>query len=322
MQRPESIEQSIAAFRGELAEIRRAITEAMPRQAIESIENEIRSLAQRIDDTRQNGMNGQALVGVERALGEIREALRSLTSAEQLAGFDDTVRNLGAKIDLIVRANSNPKALDQLEGTITALRSVVSNVASNEALARLSDEVHSLSAKVDQFAFSEGHGDSFAALEQRIAALTSTLENHERPAAVSPGSEHLEGALRALSDRLDHLPVAGVGSDNLSAFAHLEQRVSYLLERLEISAEPRPSHLERLEEGLQAVLRHLELQHAGFAAAPATELQPSPVKAIWSTRSSANCPTCDLASPKAAATPRIRSKSSTARSVTSLTASP
>ena len=267
LQRPDSIEQSIAAFRGELAEIRHAITEAMPRRAIESIENEIRSLAQRIDDTRQNGMNGQALIGVERALGEIREALRALTSAEQLAGFDDTVRNLGSKVDLILRANGDPNIIGQLEGTITALRSMVSNVASNEALARLSDEVHSLSSKVDQFAFSEGHGDSFAALEQRIAALTSTLETHERP-AVSQGSEQLEGALRALSDRLDHFPAGGAGGDNLSAFAHLEQRVSYLLERLEISTEPRGSQFERIEEGLQAVLRQLEIQHAGFSAAP------------------------------------------------------
>jgi localization factor PodJL len=267
LQRPDTIEQSIAAFRGELAEIRVAITEAMPRRAIESIENEIRSLAQRIDDTRQNGMDSQALTGVERALGEVREALRGLTSAEQLAGFDDTVRNLGSKIDLIVRANGDPGAIGQLEGAISALRSIVSNVASNEALARLSDEVHALSSKVDQFAFSEGHGDSFAALEQRIAALTSTLETHERP-AVSPGSEQLEGALRALSDRLDHLPAGGAGGDNLSAFAHLEQRVSYLLERLEISTEPRASHFERIEENLQAVLHRLDMQHAGFVATP------------------------------------------------------
>ena len=53
LQRPDHIEQSIAAFRSELAEIRHAITEAMPRRAIESIENEIRSLHQRIDESRQ-----------------------------------------------------------------------------------------------------------------------------------------------------------------------------------------------------------------------------------------------------------------------------
>src|SRR5207253_7755334 len=57
LQRPDGIEQSIAAFRNELAEIRLAITEAMPRRAIESIENEIRSLAHRIEDNRQSNID-------------------------------------------------------------------------------------------------------------------------------------------------------------------------------------------------------------------------------------------------------------------------
>ena len=150
LQRPSGIEQSIAAFRSELAEIRQAITEAMPRRAIESIENEIRSLSRRIDDTRQSGIDGQALAGIERALSEIREVLRSLTPAEQLAGYDEAIRNLGAKLDLILRASDDPSTIRQLEGAIAALRSIVSNVASNDALVRLSDDVRLLSSKVDQ----------------------------------------------------------------------------------------------------------------------------------------------------------------------------
>jgi localization factor PodJL len=262
LQRPDGIEQSIAAFRSELSEIRAAITEAMPRRAIESIENEIRSLSRRIDETRQSGTDGQALAGIERALSEIREVLRSLTPAEQLAGYDEAIRNLGGKLDLILRANDDPSAVQQLEGAIAALRAIVSNVASNEALARLSDDVHMLASKVDQLGRSEGNGDSFAVLEQRIAALTSTLEGRERP---GPGesSEQVEGALRALSDRLDRLPV---GNDSGAAFAHLEQRVSYLLERLEASTDPRAGNLGRVEDGLQDILRHLENQHANFAA--------------------------------------------------------
>ena len=262
LQRPDGIEQSIAAFRGELTEIRHAITEAMPRQAIESIENEIRSLSRRIDDTRQSGIDGHALAGIERALGEIREVLRSLTPAEQLAGYDEAIRNLGTKLDLILRAGDDPSTIRQLEGAIAALRSIVSNVASNDALARLSDDVHALSSKVDQLTRSEGHGDSFAILEQRIAALTSTLESRERP-AVGESSEHIESALRALSDRLDRMPV---GNDSASAFAHLEQRVSYLLERLEASTDHGAGNIGRVEDGLQDILRRLETQHASFAA--------------------------------------------------------
>jgi localization factor PodJL len=262
LRQPDGIEQSIAAFRVELAEIRTAITEAMPRRAIESIENEIRSLSRRIDDTRQSGSDGQALAGIERALSEIREVLRSLTPAEQLAGYDEAIRNLGAKLDLILRSNDDPSTVHQLEGAIAALRSIVSNVASTDALARLSDDVHMLSSKVDQLGRAGATSDSFAILEQRIAALTSTLETRAQPAATD-NSEQLEGALRALSDRLDRMPV---GNDSASAFAHLEQRVSYLLERLEASGDHGRNNLGRVEDGLQDILRHLETQHANFAA--------------------------------------------------------
>ena len=150
LQSPDGIEQSIAAFRSELAQIRQAITEAMPRRAIESIENEVRSLSRRIDDNKQSGIDAQALAGIERALSEIREVLRSLTPAEQLAGYDEAIRNLGAKLDLILRANDDPSTVQQLEGAIAALRAIVSNVASTDALARLSDDVRTLSSKVAQ----------------------------------------------------------------------------------------------------------------------------------------------------------------------------
>ena len=263
LQRPDHVEQSIAAFRSELAEIRHAITEVMPRRAIESIENEIRTLSRRIDDTRQNGSDGQALAGIERALGEIREALSSLTPAEQLAGYDDAIRNLGAKLDLILRSNDDPSTVQQLESAIVALRGIVSNVASNDALARLADDVHTLSSKVDQLSRSSSNSDSFAILEQRIAALTSTLEN--RPPAAIDHSEYLESALRTLTERLDRIPV---GNDNASAFAHLEQRVTYLLERLEASDRPAAPSIDlgRVEEGLHDILRSLERQHASLVS--------------------------------------------------------
>jgi len=273
LRRPDHIDQSISAFRSELAEIRHAITEAMPRRAIESIESEIRLLARRIDDTRQSGIDGHALGGIERALAEIREALRSLTPAEQLAGYDEAIRNLGAKLDQILRANDDPSTIHQLEGAIAALRAIVSNVASNDALARLSDDVRTLSAKVDQLARNDGHSDSLAALEQRIAALTFSLESRDQRPSGQDNSEQIERALRGLSDRLDRMPV---GNDNASAFAHLEQRVSYLLERLEASSDHGSGNLGRVEDGLQDILRHLERQHASITAfAAASQGEPA-----------------------------------------------
>ena len=265
LQRPDHVEESIAAFRSELAEIRQAITEAVPRREIESLENEIRSLSRRIDDSRQHGSDGQTLAGIERALGEIREALRSLTPAEQLTGYDEAIRNLGAKLDLILRSNEDPSTVQQLESAIAALRGIVSNVASNDALSRLAEDVHTLSAKVDQLSRFDGNSDAWGQLEQRLTALTATLETRQAPAA-SDNSEFLENALRTLSERLDRIPA---GDDNASAFAHLEQRVSYLLERLEASNDRSAAptvDLGRVEEGLHDILRSLERQHASLVA--------------------------------------------------------
>ncbi|MCC8941434.1 hypothetical protein H8A99_34615, partial [Bradyrhizobium sp. Arg68] len=266
LQRPDHLEQSIAAFRSELADIRQAITEAMPRRAIESIENEIRSLHRRIDEIRQDGSNGhgQVIAGIERALSEIREALRTLTPAEQLTGYDEAIRNLGAKLDMILRANDDPSTVHQLEGAIAALRAIVSNVASNDALLRLSEDVHALSAKVDQlsqFSRTDTASDAFGVLEQRIAALTSTMESRQAPGGYD-NSEAIEAAVRALSERIDRLQV---GNDSSSAFTHLEQRVAYLLERLE-ATDQRTGNLGRVEEALHDIMRHLEAQHAHIAS--------------------------------------------------------
>jgi localization factor PodJL len=263
LRRPDGIEQSIATFRVELAEIRHVITEAVPRRALESIENEVRSLSRRIDDSRQSGIDGQALAGVERALGDIREALRSLTPAEQLAGFDEAIRNLGGKIDLIVR--DDPDTLQQLEGAITALRAIVANVASNDTLTRLGGDLQALSSRVDQLA--QSGGASFAALELRIAELTTTLENRERP-AVSDHSDHLEGALRALSERIEHLPVS---NDSSTAFAHIEGAVRALSDRfdhLPVSNDSSAAfaHIEGAVRALSDRLDHLPVSNDSSAA--------------------------------------------------------
>ena len=195
------------------------------------------------------------------------------------------------------------------------MRAIVSNVASNDALARLSDDVHLLSSKVDQLSRAGDSSDSFAVLEQRIAALTSTLESRERPAA-SDNSEQIEGALRALSERLDRMPV---GNDSASAFAHLEQRVSYLLERIESSSDHGSGNLGRVEDGLQDILRTSKASTPTSPRSPTTPAMSARLRRwrwtpAWSISSSANCPTSDSASRKPTAAPRIRWKPFTTRS--------
>ena len=240
-----------------------AITEAMPRRAIELIENEIRSLSRRIDDTRQSGTDGQALAGIERALSEIREVLRSLTPAEQLAGYDDAIRNLGAKLDLILRASDDPSTVRQLESAIAALRSIVSNVASNDALVRLSDDVRTLSSKVDQLAASGDSSDSFC--DPRTAHRGADLD------AGKPRTPGRRPKIPSISKaRCGRCPIASTACRSATTAPPLSP-ISNSACRIcsngsKTSSDHRSGNLGRVEDGLQDILRHLENQHASFAA--------------------------------------------------------
>ncbi len=275
LRRPDGIEQSIAGFRNELAEIRQVITEALPRREIESLENEIRSLGRRIDETRQTGIDSSALAGIERALSEIYSTLRTLTPAEQFAGFDEAIRSLGGKVDMIVRSSHDPGTIHQLEDAIAALKSIASNVASNEALNELAGHVQTLSAKVDQLTHVGNNNDILSALEQRIAVLTTALEQRDRPAMGDTG--HFDNAVRAISDRLDHLQV---GNDSASSLNHVEQRVHHLLERLE-STEGRGGNFTRVEEGLSDILRHLEQQRVNAAENEQAHRSAAPMDGVF-----------------------------------------
>ena len=96
-------------------------------------------------------------------------------------------------------------------------------------------------------------------LEQRIALLTAAMEG--RPVAPVADSSHLEGAIRALSERFDRLSVGG----DSAAMAHVEQRIAYLLERIE-GSQSSNGNLGRIEQGLSDVLRQLEHQRNSFAS--------------------------------------------------------
>jgi localization factor PodJL len=262
LRRPDHLDQSITTFREELAEIRRSLTEALPRQAIDSLENEIRALGQKIERSRESGGDRETLGGIERALNEIYSAVRALKPAEQLTGYDTAIQNLSSKIDLLVRANPDSNIVQQLEAAIGALRNIAANVASNDAIASLGDHLRSLGEKVDHLS-QTGGSDMLAALEQRIALLTAAMEGRP-PVQPAADSSHLESAIRALSDRIDRL---SVGGDSSGAMAHIEQRIAYLLERLEGS---QPQGFGRIEESLSDVLRHLEHQRLlSAASAPA-----------------------------------------------------
>ena len=251
-------EEGLSALRSDLAEIGRKLAEAMPRQAIEALESQVRALADRVDRDRQSGADAAHFAAFERGLAELRDALRGLKPAESLVGFEDAVRALAKKIDRIGPSTPDPIAFKQLEQAIMSLRGVVANVASDGALAQLAAEVHQLASRVEQAAA----GSSAEALHKLEARIGALMENGH---AVLP--PELEASIRSLSERLDRIQLSQ--GDQL-ALGSLEDRIVRLSEKLDAS-NVRMGQLGAIERGMTDLLVHLEdIRSGGGARGPRT----------------------------------------------------
>lgn len=255
--RPTSdLETSIKALRGDLVEIGNLLTEALPRRAVESLEIEIKALAQRIDHSRQSGVDSTVLAGLERGLAEVRDALRKLNTAESLVGAEEAVKALAQKFDAIT-AKEDSATLHQLETAITGLRCIVTHVASKDALTKVAEEVRSLAGKIDGLANSSASGHALSALENRIDTLARALNASAQAGSAVP--KELEKLLAVLIEKLEW--VRFTRTDH-AALAHLEDRIAMLVKRLDAS-DSRLGRLDGIERGLAGLLVHLEQMRGG-----------------------------------------------------------
>jgi localization factor PodJL len=266
--RSTGLDKVIAAFRSDLADIRRQLTEALPRKAVESLCVEVEALARRIERSRERTGDSGALAGIERGLAEVRDALHGMTTAESLVGFDEALKALAQKLDLII-AREDPAALRQLETAIGALRGVVSHVASNDALTKVAEDVRKLAAKIDGLAKGAASSQAVSALGNRIDTLTDAI-NASAEVAAPRGLEKL------LSDTMEKLESVRRTTDP-SAFKRLEERIAQLIGRLDTS-DARFGNLASVERGVTDLLAQME-QLRGVEAAPAADTSARPAVA-------------------------------------------
>jgi localization factor PodJL len=268
--RSTGLDKVIAVFRSDLVGIRRQLTEALPRQAVESLCVQVEALARRIDHSRERTGDTDAIAGIERGLAEVRDALRGMTTAENLVGFDEALKTLAQKLDLII-AREDPAALRQLETAIGALRGVVSHVASNDALNKVAEDVRKLTAKVDSLAKGATGGQAVSALGSRIDSLTDAIN-------ASAEINAPRGLEKLLSETMEKLESVRRTTDP-AAFKRLEERIAQLIGRLDAS-DARLGKLTAVERGVTDLLTHIDALRGADVAPAAAASSPPAVAAI------------------------------------------
>ena len=279
--------EAAESLRKDLAEIGHALSEAMPRGAVEALEGVVHTLVSRLEADRQSGVEPSALAGLEQGLREVRDTLRGLAPAESLVGFDQAVKTLAGKIDPISAGRQDPAVLEQLEAAIASLRSVVGQVASGDALLALAAEVRGLADRIDRVPAVDSSA-ILATLERRIETIADAIETVRVQGArgVSPEFDQL---VKSLNDKLERIQstatpgepgspgevlreamsaAAAMPRSDQLAIGGLEDRIATLVEKLDAS-EGRLGHLEAIERGMAELLVQLENLRANPPAASA-----------------------------------------------------
>jgi localization factor PodJL len=245
LRRPCGVEDAVAALRADLAEIARAVNEALPRRALEALQNDVHGLAERIERGHGGGTDPSALQGIERRLAQVHDAINQMTPAEGLAGFEARVAELAYKMDSFSGGSSpDPETLRYLEAAINELRELSAGVASAEGVASIAGDVQALGARIDHLASLTG-ASGIDSLAQRVSALTEALDT--RVEQMGPLPANIESLVKALTDKLNG---AESFTRDQAAFEQLEARISGLADRIETSG-GRSADLGGIERGIQ-----------------------------------------------------------------------
>ena len=271
LRQPCRIDEAVVALRNDLAEVSRAFNEAMPRQAIEVLEKEIRGLAESVDRRMESGAEVAKFAQIEHGLAEVRDTVRNLKPAEYLVEITQAVKHLAHRIDQVAAATQNPVALQKLDQAVAGLRVIVSHVASNDTVGKLTEEIRGLSLRFEH-AIAESSAKAISNIDRQITTLI------EGSSTISPELKSLIESNRGVSPELRSL-IASIGeqvqqtqayqspppapaqlsqSDKL-ALSSIEDRIVKLAGKLDDS-DAWLARLGTIEHGIGDLLVYLEEQ--------------------------------------------------------------
>ncbi|MFL6565793.1 MAG: hypothetical protein ACJ8G5_12750, partial [Burkholderiales bacterium] len=261
MRRPCGFEDSVAALRHDLGTIGDALSKAMPRCALDALENEVQSLADRAGRGRRRHGDSAGIAAIERRLGKVHDELNELTPAESVGGLEAAVESLSRKIDVLASSGPDLAAQQHLETAIAELSGLTGRVASGEALAALAREVRALAERMDRFAASAGK-NAVSSLEQRLETLSDTI-NARAAEAGRAVSSRLEPLLIALSAQLERLDLGG---NDQAALEHIGGEIAKLADKINAS-DARLGNIDSIERALADLFLQIEETRANTVEA-------------------------------------------------------
>ncbi|MFO0406253.1 MAG: hypothetical protein ACK50Q_07725 [Labrys sp. (in: a-proteobacteria)] len=207
-ERDTAIDPALTDLRGDIAEIARAIAEASPVRALESLEQQMTALAAKLDASRDRGVSDQILVPIEKLLEDLARKLLSVKPV----GLDEIqteIRGLAARFDQAVAQGIDTSDFEALVQKVGAIHEMVGTVARPEVISDLAARVETLGARIDRLAGTDRDAAMLGRLSQHVGEIRSLMD---KPGD-SEGLARVEARLDALAAKLERLAAPGPGID-------------------------------------------------------------------------------------------------------------
>jgi len=263
MKKPYEFDAAVSALRADLGRIGDALSQAMPRCALDALEAQVQALGDRVDRGRERGADAAALASIEQRLSKLNDLLSRMTPAENIGGLQAAMDALADKVDALSSGQPNTAALRHIETAVVELRRITERVASGDALAGLAGEVRTLAERMDRFSAETDRNDGISALERRLEELSRSVEHRvtelsrsvdARSAETDAGTARLEAMIGKLMGELQRIDA---GHHNQAALDHIAGQIGALAARVSAS-DSRLDSIEMIERGVADLFMQIE----------------------------------------------------------------
>lgn len=203
----------------QIEEMSRSLKDLAPRGAVAAIDSAIRDLGQRIDASRQVGVQESILRPIEMLAAEVKRALADHSPREGIERLDRDIRALVAKVETTPPPALDGATLREIQGQTLAMRDLIARVSETpRGMDALERQIAKLSERVERMVVRGASGDDGLTIDRDIRDVRAELEQ-----SLSGGVlKQLESKIERLSHKIDDAVSQSSAADQ---FDQLAQRI-------------------------------------------------------------------------------------------------
>jgi localization factor PodJL len=217
-------------------------------QDLTNLENKLRKITDQIEALRRPGVE-EEIAALRTELHEIGRTIDHALPQRAIEAIEKQIQDLANRIVEGQDADANGRALASIEYGLAEMRDALSGLTSSQNHAGYAEAIDVLAQKIDLFAAQQD-----PATTHQFEELMETLHDMAVQVASNDTINGLSAQVRALTDKIEHLAVAGSEGD---AFNRLELRIDALSRSVSENL-PNGALPERVEDLLESLCEKID----------------------------------------------------------------